>query len=66
MSPQVSPSPPNLRSPPRALRRLDLTGLRVPSPGLVQILLEEVLPGCEVLGLDFGDSPGTGTAPPPA
>ncbi|XP_064896784.1 distal membrane-arm assembly complex protein 2 isoform X2 [Columba livia] len=50
----------------RALRRLDLTGLRVPSPGLVQILLEEVLPGCEVLGLDFGDSPGMGTAPPPA
>lgn len=55
--------PPNLRSPLRTLRQLDVTGLRVPSPGLVQILLEEALPGCRVLGLDIGDSAETGTAP---
>ncbi|XP_069719668.1 distal membrane-arm assembly complex protein 2 [Phaenicophaeus curvirostris] len=43
----------------RKLRRLDVSGLRVPSPGLVRILLEEVLPECEILGMDLEDSVGT-------
>ncbi|XP_074990489.1 distal membrane-arm assembly complex protein 2 isoform X1 [Calonectris borealis] len=49
----------------RELRRLDVAGVRVPSPGLVRILLEEMLPGCQVLGMDHGDGAGTGTPPPP-
>ncbi|XP_065507852.1 distal membrane-arm assembly complex protein 2 [Caloenas nicobarica] len=47
----------------RALQRLDVTGLCVPCPGLVRILLEEALPGCQVLGLDVGDSTEGDTAP---
>ncbi|XP_074786855.1 distal membrane-arm assembly complex protein 2 [Athene noctua] len=50
----------------RLLRRLDVAGLRVPSPGLMRILLEETLPGCQILGIDLGDNEGTGTMPPPA
>ncbi|KAM9270542.1 distal membrane-arm assembly complex protein 2 [Cariama cristata] len=49
----------------RELRCLDVAGVQVPSPGLVRILLEEVLPGCQVLGMDLEDSAGTGTSPPP-
>ncbi|XP_064296152.1 distal membrane-arm assembly complex protein 2 [Phalacrocorax carbo] len=49
----------------RELRRLDVAGVQVPSPGLVRILLEEMLPGCQVLGMDLGDSVGTGTPTPP-
>ncbi|KAM9258649.1 LOW QUALITY PROTEIN: distal membrane-arm assembly complex protein 2 [Morus bassanus] len=49
----------------RELRRLDVAGVRVPSPGLVRILLEEMLPGCQVLGMDLGDGTGTGTPTPP-
>ncbi|XP_051499865.1 distal membrane-arm assembly complex protein 2 [Apus apus] len=48
----------------RELRRLDVAGIQVLSPGLVQILLEEMLPKCHILGLDLGDSAGTGTTPP--
>ncbi|XP_037230634.1 distal membrane-arm assembly complex protein 2 isoform X1 [Falco rusticolus] len=47
------------------LRRLDVAGVHVPSPGLVHILLEEMLPGCQVLGLDLGDSVKMGTPMPP-
>ncbi|KAM6389933.1 LOW QUALITY PROTEIN: distal membrane-arm assembly complex protein 2 [Rhynochetos jubatus] len=47
----------------RELRRLDVSGVRVPSPGLVHILLEEMLPGCQILGMDPGDAVET---PPPA
>ncbi|XP_074714089.1 distal membrane-arm assembly complex protein 2 isoform X2 [Strix uralensis] len=43
----------------RLLRRLDVAGLRVPSPGLVRILLEEALPHCHILG------DNEGTPPPP-
>ncbi|KAM6288796.1 distal membrane-arm assembly complex protein 2 [Aegotheles albertisi] len=43
----------------RELRRLDVAGIRVPSPGLVRILLEEALPGCQILGMDLGDTVGT-------
>ncbi|XP_068280710.1 distal membrane-arm assembly complex protein 2 [Nyctibius grandis] len=49
------------------LRRLDVTGLRVSSPGLVRILLEEMLPRCHILGLALGDTGGTpegGQTPP--
>lgn len=46
---------------PRELQRLDVAGVRVPSPGLVRILLEEMLPGCQIVGMDLGDSAGTGT-----
>ncbi|XP_075346067.1 distal membrane-arm assembly complex protein 2 isoform X2 [Mycteria americana] len=49
----------------RELRRLDVAGVRVPSPGLVRILLEEMLPGCQVLGMDLGDGTGTDSPPPP-
>ncbi|XP_074875719.1 distal membrane-arm assembly complex protein 2 isoform X1 [Buteo buteo] len=45
----------------RELQRLDVAGVRVPSPGLVRILLEEMLPGCQIVGMDLGDSAGTGT-----
>ncbi|KAM6038276.1 distal membrane-arm assembly complex protein 2 [Chlamydotis macqueenii] len=51
----------------RELRRLDVAGVRVPSPGLVRILLEEMLPDCHILGMDAGDStgmpPGQGEPP---
>ncbi|XP_054664147.1 distal membrane-arm assembly complex protein 2 [Grus americana] len=52
----------------RELRRLDVEGVRVPSPGLVRILLEEMLPDCQVLGMDLGDGTGTPTGgeKPPA
>ncbi|XP_009996772.1 PREDICTED: ATP synthase subunit s-like protein [Chaetura pelagica] len=48
----------------RELRRLDVAGIQVPSPGLVQILLEEMLPKCHILGLDPEDSVEMGTVPP--
>ncbi|XP_053928221.1 distal membrane-arm assembly complex protein 2 [Cuculus canorus] len=44
----------------RKLRRLDVAGVQVASPGLVRILLEEVLPECQILGMDIKDSVGTG------
>ncbi|KAM9590898.1 distal membrane-arm assembly complex protein 2-like [Morphnus guianensis] len=43
---------------------LDVAGARAPSPGLVCILLEEMLLGCQILGMDLGDSVGTGTLTP--
>uniref|UniRef100_A0A8B9MXJ7 Distal membrane arm assembly complex 2-like protein n=1 Tax=Accipiter nisus TaxID=211598 RepID=A0A8B9MXJ7_9AVES len=46
------------------LQRLDVAGVRVPSPGLVRILLEEMLPGCQILGMDLGDSTRMGTPTP--
>ncbi|XP_066840710.1 LOW QUALITY PROTEIN: distal membrane-arm assembly complex protein 2 [Anser cygnoides] len=46
------------------LRRLDVTGVEVPSPGLVRILLEEMLPRCQVLGMDGGPPPEQGSPPP--
>ncbi|XP_075581572.1 distal membrane-arm assembly complex protein 2 [Pelecanus crispus] len=49
----------------RLLRRLDVAGVRVPSPGLVRILLEEMLPECQVLGMELEDNTGTGTPTPP-
>uniref|UniRef100_A0A8B9MUA2 Distal membrane arm assembly complex 2-like protein n=1 Tax=Accipiter nisus TaxID=211598 RepID=A0A8B9MUA2_9AVES len=45
------------------LQRLDVAGVRVPSPGLVRILLEEMLPGCQILGMDLGDIPPEGANP---
>lgn len=40
--------------PPRNLRRLDISDLpAVSNPGLTQILVEEMLPNCEVLGTDW-------------
>ncbi|XP_027489197.1 distal membrane-arm assembly complex protein 2, partial [Corapipo altera] len=45
----------------RSLRSLDVSGLSVPSPGLLRILLEEMLPGCRILGME---EPGTPPAPP--
>ncbi|KAM6307776.1 distal membrane-arm assembly complex protein 2 [Podargus strigoides] len=50
----------------RELRRLDVAGVRVPSPGLVRILLEEMLPDCQVLGMDIGDSDTLGGGNPPS
>lgn len=39
---------------PRNLRRLDISDLpAVSNPGLTQILVEEMLPNCEVLGADW-------------
>ncbi|XP_071588744.1 LOW QUALITY PROTEIN: distal membrane-arm assembly complex protein 2 [Heliangelus exortis] len=46
----------------RGLRRLDVTGIPVSSPGLVRILLEEALPGCHIQGLELGTLE---TPPPP-
>ncbi|XP_061222851.1 distal membrane-arm assembly complex protein 2-like [Neopsephotus bourkii] len=46
----------------RELRYLDVTGLAVSSPGLVRILLEEMLPGCRIVGMELETpppSPGT-------
>ncbi|XP_054043630.1 distal membrane-arm assembly complex protein 2 [Rissa tridactyla] len=52
----------------RELRLLDVSGLRVPSPGLVRILLEETLPRCRLRGMDHAggghDTPTTPPAPP--
>ncbi|KAM4752030.1 distal membrane-arm assembly complex protein 2 isoform 2-T7 [Cyanocitta cristata] len=43
----------------RELRSLDVSGLSVPSPGLLRVLLEEALPGCQVLGMaEAGAPPG--------
>lgn len=40
--------------PPRNLRRLDISDLpAVSNPGLTQILVEEMLPNCEILGADW-------------
>ncbi|XP_050769836.1 distal membrane-arm assembly complex protein 2 [Gymnogyps californianus] len=47
----------------RELQRLDVAGVHVSSPGLVRILLEEMLLGCQVLGMDLGEGTGTGTPP---
>uniref|UniRef100_A0A8V5GMQ3 Zer-1-like leucine-rich repeats region domain-containing protein n=1 Tax=Melopsittacus undulatus TaxID=13146 RepID=A0A8V5GMQ3_MELUD len=44
----------------RELRHLDVSGLNVPSPGLVRILLEEMLPGCRIVGMEL-DTPPKGT-----
>lgn len=65
--PPSASSPPSLSIPhpsPRELQRLDVAGVRVPSPGLVRILLEEMLPGCQILGMDLGDSARTETPTP--
>ena len=57
--------------PPRKLRCLDVGGLAVQSPGLLRILLEEMLPQCRVLGMEMeeGDPPEAppelGQPPPP-
>ncbi|XP_051632246.1 distal membrane-arm assembly complex protein 2 [Manacus candei] len=45
----------------RSLRSLDVSGLGVPSAGLVRILLEEMLPGCRIVGME---EPGTPPGPP--
>lgn len=48
------------------LRRLDISGLpAVSHPGLTQILVEEMLPHCEVLGVDWTQSlkPGADQQP---
>ncbi|XP_025923715.1 distal membrane-arm assembly complex protein 2, partial [Apteryx rowi] len=46
----------------RHLQRLDVSDLpAVPNKGLVRILLEEMLPHCQVVGMDYGD----GLEPPP-
>lgn len=43
-----------LLPPVRKLRRLDISDLpAVSSPGLTQILVEEMLPNCEVLGAEW-------------
>ncbi|XP_032697899.1 distal membrane-arm assembly complex protein 2 isoform X2 [Lontra canadensis] len=43
------------------LRRLDISDLpAVSNPGLTQILVEEMLPNCEVLGADWTQSLGLG------
>ena len=58
--------------PPRKLRCLDVGGLAVQSPGLLRILLEEMLPQCRVLGMEMeeGDPPEAppelGQPPPPS
>ncbi|KAJ8280260.1 hypothetical protein GJAV_G00052410 [Gymnothorax javanicus] len=40
----------------RRLRRLDLSSLpRLQSPGLVRILLEEVLPHCDITGVEYSE-----------
>nr|XP_056701726.1 distal membrane-arm assembly complex protein 2 [Euleptes europaea] len=38
-----------------SLRRLDVSDLSVPNKGLVQILLEEMLPLCEIVGISYND-----------
>lgn len=54
------------------LRCLDVGGLAVQSPGLLRILLEEMLPQCRVLGMEMeeGDPPEAppelGQPPPPS
>lgn len=46
--------PPSLSLPHRKLQRLDISGLaRLQSPGLVRILLEEMLPHCQVTGAEY-------------
>lgn len=52
---------PPLLLPLRNLRRLDISDLpAVSNPGLTQILVEEMLPNCEVLGAEWaqGLKPG--------
>lgn len=45
---------PPILPPLRNLRRLDISDLpAVSNPGLTQILVEEMLPHCEVLGADW-------------
>lgn len=45
----------------RNLRRLDISDLpAVSNPGLTQILVEEMLPNCEVLGADWTQGLGLG------
>uniref|UniRef100_A0ACB8FT99 Uncharacterized protein n=1 Tax=Sphaerodactylus townsendi TaxID=933632 RepID=A0ACB8FT99_9SAUR len=39
----------------KSLRRLDVSDLSVPNKGLVRILLEEMLPECEVVGIRYDD-----------
>lgn len=51
--------------PPRNLRRLDVSGVAVPSPGLVRILLEEMLPRCQVLGMEVDGGPPPSEGSPP-
>lgn len=41
----------------RELRYLDVSGLTVPSPGLVRILLEEMLPRCHIVGMELEHHP---------
>ncbi|XP_032297573.1 LOW QUALITY PROTEIN: distal membrane-arm assembly complex protein 2 [Coturnix japonica] len=50
--------------PPRKLQYLDVGGLSVPSPGLLRILLEEMLPHCQVVGMDMGDVGDMGEGDP--
>ncbi|XP_068524425.1 distal membrane-arm assembly complex protein 2 isoform X1 [Anas acuta] len=47
------------------LRRLDVSGVAVPSPGLVRILLEEMLPRCQVLGMEMDGGPPPSEGSPP-
>lgn len=41
----------------RELRYLDVSGLAVPNPGLLRILLEEMLPGCHIVGMELESPP---------
>uniref|UniRef100_A0A8C9FNS3 Distal membrane-arm assembly complex protein 2 n=1 Tax=Pavo cristatus TaxID=9049 RepID=A0A8C9FNS3_PAVCR len=45
------------------LQCLDVGGLAVPSPGLLRILLEEMLPHCRVLGMEMGEGDPPETPP---
>uniref|UniRef100_A0A8B9MZ64 Uncharacterized protein n=1 Tax=Accipiter nisus TaxID=211598 RepID=A0A8B9MZ64_9AVES len=42
---------------------LDVAGVQAPSPGLVCILLEKMLSGCQILGMDLRDIPPEGVNP---
>lgn len=44
---------------------MDVSGVAVPSPGLVRILLEEMLPRCQVLGMEVDGGPPPSEGSPP-